>query len=84
MSLYVKWYKELSVNLFIIIRNSSINNFSFLVHNFIRNSYEYGNNRMCDVACDFVLKSNNEKKCHYDDGLLKQIKETLSNCIVRM
>ncbi len=39
---------------------------------------------MCDVACDFVLKSNNEKKCHYDDGLLKHIKETLSNCILRM
>jgi hypothetical protein len=59
-------------------------NISAPVHNFIRNSYEYGNYRMCAKACDFVLKSHNDKKCHYDDGMLKDINETLNNCVLRM
>ena len=54
------------------------------VQNFIRNSYEFGNYRMCAKACDFVLKSHNDKKCHYDDATLKHIKDKLNNCILRM
>ena len=54
------------------------------VKNFIRNSYEFGNYRMCVKACDFVLKSHNDKKCHYDYDVLKYIKERLNDCILRM
>ena len=54
------------------------------VNNFIRNSYNFGNYRMCANACDFVLKSHNDKKCNYDDVTLKSIKDTLNNCVSRM
>jgi Bacterial protein of unknown function (HtrL_YibB) len=54
------------------------------IHNFIRNSYEYGNYRMCAIACKFMLDSHTAGKCKYDIDKLRHIENVYEECSVRI
>jgi hypothetical protein len=53
-------------------------------HNFIRNSYDYGNYRMCANACKFMLDSHTAGKCKYDIDQLRHIKNVYEECSLRI
>jgi Bacterial protein of unknown function (HtrL_YibB) len=54
------------------------------VHNFIKNSFEHGNYRMCADACNFVLRSHNDGKCNYDVETHRHISNVQNECLLRM
>ena len=54
------------------------------IHNFIRNSYEYGNYRMCANACKFMLDSHTAGKCKYDIDKLRHIENVYEECLLRI
>ena len=52
--------------------------------NFIKNSFKYGNYRMCANACMFLLNSHNNQKCHYEDSILQCINKIHIECKKRL
>lgn len=54
------------------------------IHNFIRNSYEYGNYRMCANACKIMLDSHTAGKCKYDIDKLRHIENIYEECSLRI
>lgn len=52
--------------------------------NFVKNSFYYGNYKMCAKACTFLLQSHNNQKCHYEDSVLQDIYRIHNECKKRL
>lgn len=52
--------------------------------NFVKNSFKYGNYRICANACMSLINSHYNKKCHYDECALRHIKYIQCECEKRL